>query len=134
MRANVQLQKTSERVTSALNLFLELEVFMEQEWQRLLLKMAHSEHDKAWLPWTRKYWQKRIDNPALLQGNRTYYNSPNYIYWAEKQLVAAKNLSRRYSCARNQCSAGEIILNNEELDLLSEGVTIARQLLNGEKC
>jgi hypothetical protein len=132
VQANVDLCATTAVILKAVELYQELSKVMDEKWREKLLKTAKQEHEKAWFPWTKSYWAKRIADPSLLwKHNRTHYNSPRYYHWTDSQLRAIIILRNRYRCGKVECQASDILLNSDELDLLNHTQT-ARKLIAGE--
>lgn len=128
MQANVQIDETRKQIETAVSVYGLGVVAMDAAWRRNLYNMATREYTKAWFPWTKAYWQRRLDNPEILwEKNRTYYNSPLYHYWMEREHEKALAMARKYDVAKRNCQAHEIILSDDELQLLV-GVPTAEKI------
>lgn len=133
MRANADIKETVTRINDAVAIFEDLTIFMEAKWEDIIRRMAKEDLAKAWLPSTKAHWRKRLASEDIIKVAGSYYNCPNFYSWTKATLKSLEAMKRRYAFAKTPLRSSEIILDNDELDLLSHAVTAAKQIFAGQK-
>jgi hypothetical protein len=134
VEATVNHRDTRETIKIALETFEALNIFMSAKYEDNVRRATKERLARSWFPNTKKALNKRLANSEALMRYVDHGLTPSYYYWANRQLEACKTLDRRWLAVKTKMDASIIVLNDEEIDLLSEGVTAARQLLAGIKC
>ena len=131
MEATVNHRDTSETIKIALETFEALDVFMSAKYEDIVRRVTKERLARSWFPNTKKALIKRLADSEALMRYVDHGLTPSYYYWAERQLTAIRALDRRWRVVKTKMDATVIVLNDAEIDLLSEGVAAARQLLKG---
>lgn len=131
MEATVNHRDTSETIKIALETFEALDVFMSAKYEDIVRRVTKERLARSWFPNTKKALIKRLADSEALMRYVDHGLTPSYYYWAESQLTAIRALDRRWRVVKTKMDATVIVLNDAEIDLLSDGVAAARQLLKG---
>ena len=131
MEATVNHRDTSETIKIALETFEALDVFMSAKYEDIVRRVTKERLARSWFPNTKKALIKRLADSEALMRYVDHGLTPSYYYWAERQLTAIRALDRRWRVVKTKMDATVIVLNDAEIDLLSDGVAAARQLLKG---
>ena len=134
MEATVNHRDTSETIKIALETFEALDVFMSAKYEDIVRRVTKERLARSWFPNTKKALIKRLADSEALMRYVDHGLTPSYYYWAERQLTAIRALERRWLAVKTKMDASIIVLNDAEIDLLSDGVAAARQLLAGIEC
>ena len=130
MKAHTKNQRdVTDRVAEAVTIFTELHAALRAKWSKTVSRIASEKLAKAWLPWEKRYWEKRLalSPEEAIKAGGTYYNSPRYLDWSARKVREAEKLKRKYSFARGKLASENIVLENDEIELLSEDVMLAKQ-------
>ena len=131
VEATVNHRDTSETIKIALETFEALDVFMSAKYEDIVRRVTKERLARSWFPNTKKALIKRLADSEALMRYVDHGLTPSYYYWAERQLTAIRALDRRWRVVKTKMDATVIVLNDAEIDLLSDGVAAARQLLKG---
>ena len=131
MEATVNHRDTSETIKIALETFEALDVFMSAKYEDIVRRVTKERLARSWFPNTKKALIKRLADSEALMRYVDHGLTPSYYYWAERQLTDIRALDRRWRVVKTKMDATVIVLNDAEIDLLSDGVAAARQLLKG---
>lgn len=131
MEATVNHRDTSETIKIALETFEALDVFMSAKYEDIVRRVTKERLARSWFPNTKKALIKHLADSEALMRYVDHGLTPSYYYWAERQLTAIRALDRRWRVVKTKMDATVIVLNDAEIDLLSDGVAAARQLLKG---
>lgn len=134
MEATVNHRDTRETINIALETFEALSVLMAAKYEDIVRRVTKERLARSWFPNTKKALIKRLADSEVLMRYVDHGLTPSYYYWTERQLTAIHALDRRWRAVKTQMDATVIVLNDAEIDLLSDGVTAARQLLAGIEC
>jgi hypothetical protein len=131
VEATVNHRDTSETIKIALETFEALDVFMSAKYEDIVRRVTKERLARSWFPNTKKALIKHLADSEALMRYVDHGLTPSYYYWAERQLTAIRALDRRWRVVKTKMDATVIVLNDAEIDLLSDGVAAARQLLKG---
>lgn len=129
MKAHTKNQRdVTDRIAEAVTIFTELHAALRVKWSNTVYRIAREQLAKAWLPMTKRYWERRLalSPEEAIKAGGTYYNSPSYLDWAERKVREAEKLKRKYSFARGKLASENIVLENDEIELLSECALLAK--------